>query len=257
MPALGTTPYDDCNYVLNIARSLGNDAIQTLAGNLLANSKPYVQVFLNSGYRYLQRKLANSGYSTFKKTTILAAIPVIGVAGGDPAAQVTLSYTGCNDGVSNFATPTLPADMNWPLRLRERQTSTVQELQPMYPGRNGLISRVQNIWLRDWYWINDTIAFRGATQVNDVELLYTPFLPELLLTTTPVSDVQIIRSENALAAYVLWAYAFSRGSALADKCLLMGDRFLKEMVSSDMSVKQRGNFRRQRYSGRGRSGWGQ
>lgn len=256
MPGVGTTPYDSIDYVLNITRSLGNDAIQTLAGNLLANSKPYVQVFANSAYRYLQRKLANAGYSTFKKAIIIPAVPVIEVV--DPAAQVTISYTGTNDGTQNFDTPTLPADMNWPLRLRERQTSTLQELQDMYPARNGLISRPQNIWLRDWYWINDTIALRGATQVNDIELLYTPFLPDLVVSADPDqnSDVLIIRSENALAAYILYYYALSRGSALAPAVLAMGDRFLKEMVASDMSVKQRGNFRRQRYSQSRRGGWG-
>lgn len=250
MPGVGTTPYDNCTYILNIARSLGGDAIQSLAGNLLANTKPYVQVFLNSGYRYLQRKLANQGYSTFKKTMLLVGVPVI--ARVDPAMQVTISYTGTNDSLANFETPTLPGDMCWPLRLRERQTNTQQELQDMYPGRNGLISRVQNIWLRDWYWQNDTIALRGATQVNDIELVYTPFLPDLNVADD--SQVLLVRCENALAAYTLWGYALARGSAQTATILAMGDRFLKDMVASDMSVKQRGNFRRRSYSSNRRGG---
>lgn len=253
MPGIGTTPYDNSSYILELVRSLGGDAIQSLAGNLLANNKPYVQVYLNSGYRYLQRKLANRGYSTFKKVATLVGVPVIGVSGGDPALEVVVSYTGTNDGVRNFPTPTLPADMCWPLRLRERQTNSNQILQDMYPARNGLISRVQNICLRDWYWINDTIAFRGATQVNDVELLYTPFLPDLDIAAD--SQVLIVRCENALAAYTLYEYALARGSAQSATILAMGENFFKEMVASDMNVKQRGNFRRRSYTSNRHGGW--
>lgn len=253
MPGVGTTPYDSATYVLNIARSLGNDAIQSLAGNLLADAQPYVPVYLNSGYRYLQRKLANSGYSTFKKTGWIIGVPV--AAEIDPGLRVTIGYAGTFDGVSNHATPTLPADMCWPLRLRERQTQTTQILQPMVAARDGLISRPQSIWLRDWYWETELIQLRGAIQVQDIEILYTPFLPELVLLPEP-SQVMILRAENALAAYTLWAFAFARGSALAQELLAMGDGFVREMLRSDASLKQRGNTRRQPYSRRAHFGWG-
>ena len=150
MPSLGTNPYDSADYVLNIARSLGGDAIQQLAGNLLNDNQPYVPVYLNSGYRYLQRKLANCGYSTFKKTVQVLAVPVIGLL--DPGAQLEISYTGTFDGVSNHASPTLPADFNWPLKLWERQTASTQIWQPMFQARNGLVSRPQSLWLRSWYY---------------------------------------------------------------------------------------------------------
>lgn len=254
MPGAGSTPYDSADYVLNICRSLGNDAIQSIAGNLLADSKPYVEVFLNSGYRYLQRKLANAGYSTFKKRDYIYSVPV--AAEVDPALECVLSYTGYFNGSVNAPTPTLPADMCWPLKLRERQSGTTMMLQPMYEARDGLVSRPQSLWIRDWYWRGETIVMRGAIQVNDLEILYTPFLPDLSITSSPVSQVMILRSENALAAYTLWAYAFARGSLQADTILQMGDRFLTEMLSSDTNLKQRGNLRRQPYSRRAHFGWG-
>lgn len=253
MPGLGGTPYDSAEYVLQIARSLGNDAIQSLAGNLLSDNQPYVPIYLNSGYRYLQRKLANSGYSAFKKTAQIVGVPVIGTV--DPGLQMSISYNGTFDGVMNHATPSLPPDMCWPLKLRERQTNTTQIWQPMYQATDGLMSRPQTIWLRDWYWETEQIVMRGSVQVNDIEILYTPFLPELILLPSP-SEVLLIRSENALAAYTLWAFAFARGSKLADELMAMGDRFVKEMIASDNTMKARRNVRRQPYSRRAHSGWG-
>jgi hypothetical protein len=126
----------------------------------------------------------------------------------------------------------------------------------MYQASDGLDLRSQSIVLRDWYWENDKIILRGATRVNDIQILYTPFLPELTLTPLPVSQVLIVRCENALAAYTLWAFAFARGSALATDLLNMGDRFTKEMLASDNTMKQRRNTRRQPYSRRAHSGWG-
>lgn len=255
MPGVGTTPYDNTDYVLNIARSLGNDAIQSLAGNLLNDNQPYVPVYLNSGYRWMQRELANAGYSRFKKTVMILEVPIIGVR--DPAATVSISYTGTFDGVSNHASPVLPADMCWPLRLKERQSGTVQVPKPMFLANDGLVSRPQSLWLRDWYWEAEEIVLCGATQVNDIQLLYTPFLPELVVAGEGApSLIPILRCENALAAFTLWAFAFARGSALADSLMAMGKGFVKQMLASDSNLKQRKNTRRRGYSQRVHNGWG-
>ncbi len=250
---LGTTPYDSADYVLNIARSLGNDAIQSLTGNLLNDNQPYVPVYLNSGYRLLQRRLANCGYLTFKKTVQILGVPVIGAL--DPGMQLEISYTGTFDGVKNHATPTLPADFNWPLKLWERQTETTQLWLPMHIARDGLISRPQSIWLRSWAYEGEQLVFRGATQVNDLQLRYVPFQQDLVLTPEP-SPVPILRCENALAAYILYAYAMARGSALLAEIQQLVEMFVKEMLRSDAQVKQHGNLRRRSYSHGRHAGWG-
>ena len=77
MPGVVTSPYDTAEYVLNLTRSLGNDAIQSLAGSLLSDAQPYTTVYLNSAYRYVQRKMANVGVQTFKKRIILTQCPII------------------------------------------------------------------------------------------------------------------------------------------------------------------------------------
>lgn len=253
MPAILTSPYDSADDVLNLTRSLGNDAIRSLAGNLLSDSQPYVLPFLNSAYRKLQRRLANAGYQTFKKTTQLpnvgAATPI------DPGTTVSIGYTNYFNGTTNLTSPLLPADLCWPLRLRERTAGSTQYFQPMDLNRDGLESRRQNIKLRDWVWQNDQILMNGSSQANDLELYYVPFLPDLILTPTP-SQVLIVRGSNALAAFVLWEYAVARGSAPVADCKAMAMEYLSELIQSDASQKARGNYRRQSYTGMSHSGWG-
>lgn len=254
MPVVATSPYSTADSVLNLTRSLGTDAIQSLAGNLLANSKPSTEVFLNAGYRYLQVKLAIAGYSTFKKTTqILSLTPATPL---DPGTRPALSYTGYFNGTSNAGTPFLPPDLCWPLRLRERQSGTLNQFQKMSPARDGLSSRQQSTYLRDWVWENDQLVFNGSTATNDLELYYVPFLPDLSLSTNPTSPVLLVRCENALAAYTLWNYAISRNPEHAPEALQMGDAYCKMMLSSDAMQKARGNIRRQGYSRGLHSGWG-
>jgi len=253
LPSLQTSPYDNAEYILQIMRSLGNDAAQSLAGNLLSDNQPYVAPMLNSGYRHLQRKLVVRGFQTMKKRLILTGILPIAIL--DPGEQVSLSYTGYFDGLTNHASPTLPADMLMPLKLKERQSGTIQMFQPMFPARDGLPSRQQSICLRDWIWENDQIFMCGATLTIDLEIMYAVFLPELVLLPTP-SPVLILRSENALSYYTLGKWAESRGSALAPSLFARGDEALKDIVATESLYKNRGNNRRQPYSRRAHAGWG-
>jgi hypothetical protein len=253
MPGLSTTPYDNAEYILQLMRSLGNDAAQTLAGNLLSDNQPYVVPMLNSAYRHLQRKLVLRGYQTLKKRTILTAVTAIGVL--DPGAQVAISYSGYFNGVQNFANPALPADMLMPMKLKERRNGTTQQFQPMFIARDGLPSRKQGIWLTDWIWQNDQIQMCGAIQSNDLEILYAAFLPDLTLGNNP-SLVLILRSENALGYYTLAKWAESRGSALTQNLFARGDECLKDILGAEGLYKQRGNTRRQPYSRRAHAGWG-
>jgi hypothetical protein len=253
MPVVVTTPYDSAEYVLQLMRSLGNDATQTLAGNLLSDNQPYVQPILNSGYRHLQRKLVSRGYQTLKKRIVLTG--VLPVALRDPGVQVAINYSGYFDGVQNHLTPALPVDLLMPMKLRERQTGSTLPFNPMFIARDGLPSRPQGIWLRDWIWQQDQIEMCGATQENDIDLLYAAFLPELVLVPTP-SLVLILRSENALGYYSLAKWAESRGSPLAGALFARGDESLKDIMAAEGLYKQRGNTRRRGYTGRAHTGWG-
>lgn len=253
MPGVGTTPYDNCEYVLQLMRSLGNDAAQTLAGNLLSDNQPYVLPILNSGYRHLQRKLVFRGYQTLKKRSVLSSVLPVGLV--DSGVQTAISYSGYFDGVANHLAPALPADLLMPMKLRERKTGSNLPYCPMFLSRDGLPSRPQGIWLRDWIWQQDQIEMCGATQTNDIELLYAAFLPDLILLPSP-SLVLILRSENALGYYALAKWAESRGSALAQNLFARGDECLKDIMAAEGLYKQRGNTRRRSRIEGAHCGWG-
>ena len=256
MPGVGTSPYDTAEYCLNLTRSLGNDAIQSLAGSLLADNQPYTTVYLNSAYRTVQRQLAQAGVQTLKRRIILTQVPVVHSI--DPGIVCELSYTGFFDGALNHSTPTLPADFLWPLRLRERQSGTTNPYNPMFCARDTLQSRPQSLFLRDWIYQQDKILLNGSTQVNDIELMYVPFLPDIQPDASiPLGQQQILilRSSNAIAAYTLAEFAFARGSSLYNDCISLGDRYVKQIIAADAMQKQRGNYRRQPYSRRAHTGW--
>jgi hypothetical protein len=253
MPGVGTQPYDSAEYVLQLMRALGNDAAQSLAGNLLSDNQPYVLPMLNSGYRHLQRELVIRGYNTLKKT--IQVLNVLPIAILDPGDNVAISYTGYYDGAANHPVPTLPSDLLMPLKLRERRTGSLQNFQPMLAARDGLPSRHQSIRLHEWIWESDQILMRGATQSNDLELRYAAFLPELVLAPDP-SDVLIARSENALGYYTLGKWAESRGSALAPGLFARGDDAMKKIIATENLYKNRGNNRRRGHSTGLHSGWG-
>lgn len=254
MPAILTAPYPTADTVMNLTRSLGGDAIRSLAGNLLANSAPYAQPFLNAGYRHLQTKMAIAGHSRMKKAVqVFGLTPTIPI---DPETRPFLSYVGYNDGSTNHATVLLPGDLCYPLRLKERLSGSTQSMTPMVLNHDGLQSRPQSTYLRDWVWEGDAIVFNGSTGTRDIEIYYTPFLPDLSLTSVPTSQCLIMRCENALAAYTLWQYSFARGSQQAGTLKDMGDEFFRLLIAGDAAQKARASYRRQGYSSGLHSGWG-
>lgn len=252
MPVVGTGPYPLANDVLNLARSIVNDAALALSGNLLSNSQPYTFEFLNTAYRKLQRNLVNNNVETFVKDTQLLQVPVVDPI--DPATQIYVSYIGTFDGTGMHANPILPPDLIIPWRLWERSTNTNQIYVEMFPVNDGLPSRPQVSWLREWDWITDKLYMCGATQVNDVRLRYIAYLPDL---TDADSEVLIIDAKDALAFYVAEVYAATRGSVLAPDLGNKGDYFMKQIANRTSKRLQRGNHRRVSYSSRrGGRGWG-
>src|SRR6266436_4977350 len=65
LPPTGPQPYDTVETVLHFARIFANDAFESMDGELLSDTQPYIYTFLNSGWRDLQDELANSGAETF------------------------------------------------------------------------------------------------------------------------------------------------------------------------------------------------
>lgn len=247
MPTVFTGPYDSADSVLNLTRSIVNDAALSLDGNLLSNTQPYTFEFLNQGYRKLQRGLVQNGVETFIKDTQLLQIPIVDPL--DPATQIYISFIGTWDGSAMHDNPVLPADLIIPLRLWERQTNTTQIYIDMYPVNDGLPSRPQVAWLREWDWITDRLYMCGATQVNDTRLRYNAYLPVL---EDGDSQVLILDSKDALAYYTAEAFSEARGSVLAPTLGAKGDMYMKQLANRTSKRLQRGNHRRLPYSRRSR-----
>lgn len=248
MPSVSTGPYSTANDVLNLARSIVNDTALGLAGNLLSNTQPYTFEFLNQGYRKLQRSLVNNNVETFIKETQLLQVPA--VIAPDPSVQIYISYTGTWDGSGMHANPVLPPDLMMPNRLWERQTNTAQVFIDMYPTNDGLPSRPQVAWLKQWDWLTDKLYMVGATQINDLRLRYIAFLPVLI---DGDSEVLIVDAKDALAYYTAEAYAEARGSVLTPSLGTKGDTYMKQIANRTSKRLQRGNHRRMPYSRRGQS----
>lgn len=218
MPAVLTTPYDTSEDVMNLARALGNDMQSgAIAGELLADTQPYVPILLNKAYRDLQRDLTAAGIETLAKEIIITGLPA--VASPDPGVNVSLSFTGFNNGTTNSGVPALPADLLGPLRLWERPTGQVSQFVPMHNRLDGLPSVSQSSCLKWWQWLQDQLVFIGSLQSNDIKMRYNQRLPALVLTPQP-SPVLIINALDAMAWRVIALFCQARGgegAAYADQ----------------------------------------
>ena len=69
MPIAPSTPYDTAEYVLNLARAISSDAgtANGLAGDILADSQPYVFPILTKIYRDLQDELISGSSEIMSK----------------------------------------------------------------------------------------------------------------------------------------------------------------------------------------------
>jgi hypothetical protein len=243
MPIVGSTSYNTAEYVLNLARSIVNDAAESIEGEILSDDQPYTFVYLNSAYQFLQDELTNNGEETFKKEIVLTGlVPVVNI---DPATQVFVSEQGYNDGGSTHAGQALPDDLIAPLRLWERQSSTFNQFAPMEKANDGLPSIAKNSYNRYWEWRGDSIYMPGALLTTDMRLSYIAYLPDL---TDGSSTVRIRRATNALAYFTAAEFALARGSAAAESLRGQGVEMIDQMTTRTARGKQRGNHRRRPFS---------
>lgn len=239
MPVVSSTAYNTAEYVLNLTRSILNDAAQNIAGNLLADTQPYTFVYLNSAYQFLQDELVNNGVETFKKETVLASVTP--VANTDPATQVFIYDQGYNDGGTTHATPALPSDLIVPIRLWERQSGTNSYFVEMQRANDGLPSVAKGSFNVYWEWRTDGIYMPGSLSTEDIRMSYLAYLPDLTDGTSPI---QIRRATNALAYLTAAEFALARGSAAAESLREIGIQMIEQMATRTARAKQRGSHRR-------------
>lgn len=209
MPGVGTTAYPLVSDISQRVRAICNDMGTTtgVAGNLFADTEPYVIPLIQTAYERLRKILTRNGYEANKVETILT--PILPVVSPDPGVQVVITEDGYNNGTTDYATPALPSDLIIPVRIWVRPTGSTSRFLEIFSVIDALPSIQQGSYLEEWQWREDGLWFTGATQSMDARMEYkNTFVP---LTT--LSQAVLIRDSTAAMAYLtLVVFAEGRGT---------------------------------------------
>jgi hypothetical protein len=271
-------PYDNLTTILNTARVYANDFLSSListSGKLLDNTDAFSQQIVNSGWRKMQETLANWGHTKFKQEVIITGIPPINpTVASDPATQIYLNWGGFFDGLVFYPAPPgtwfLPSDLSQPLKCWQRLTGYNQPFgEPIGYALDGLPTYQKGINLTCWEWRNETLYSPGALQACDLRILYCNYLPDFVDVSATSrwyqQQVPLVRCQEPLAWYIVWALASARGQGNADalpliaEMLICAENAAKLLYNKDVRMKQRTDTRRKSRSGRlerGSSGYG-
>jgi hypothetical protein len=253
MPGVASGPYDNCEFVMQMARAMANDAALSIAGNILSDTQPYVFLLLEKAYRELRKMMTSEGVTTFARTLIVTGLTPVANPGGvaDPTIQVQLSYTGYFNGVSNANPPALPPDLIEPLEIWERQTETQNKWNPLRPASDSINTSSQTQTFGEWLWENDILYLPGATLENDLKIKY---LRKMATLTQPNQQILIKDCAEALAALFIATACKSRGgTAVAADYRQEGLQAVKMMVNPSTRRENYGTYRRGAFRNHGRS----
>jgi hypothetical protein len=245
MSHVGSQVYPTLEEVMNLARSIVNDAFQGGAGRILTDAAPFTIPYVNASVRRLQNYLANNGVSSnIRDNFIWYNIPV--VQNPNPAIQVSIGYTGYTQtGSATLAVPALPPDLIVPFDLSERLTGSNAQFGRMDQPQSGLPSRNQKPILGDWEWRHDSIWMVGATSARDVRMRYEaviqPFAAGVNFSTTVVP---IMDSIEPLAYRIAYMYATARGAQQAPALALEYQQAAAQIVVRYSRRDQRIQFNR-------------
>jgi len=234
MPVVGTTAYNTAGQITSLVRSLLNDA----AGNLFTDAVllPYV----NSGYRKVQRALANIQSGSFLSDNVLLVVPA--VTHVDASAQVSITDA--------TAPPNqLPPDLLVPVKLWERRNGSSDDFMEMtdLTDHDGLPSEPQGQTLRFWEWRADGLYFLGATQGTQIRLRYQKSYPDLTDLTSPV----LIRQAQEALAYTAAAMAgAARGAPQAERWDAAATDAIEDLIIRATQREQQTGRRRRPFSSR-------
>jgi hypothetical protein len=254
MPILASSGYNTAEDVLNRVRFIINDS-EVAGGDVLTDTNPFTFSVLNTGYERVQKELASVGLEVSQVEVWIIGLPIMPIT--DPEGRMIIDDTGTNiiypGGVGDIfsLTPQLPTDLVLPLKLWERQTGTTDFLNPMVQPNTGLLDMTPQTFLYDWEWKTDGLRFRGATQSQDIKLLYRKKLPLLVAPTDPVPIRDVT---NAAAYYAAAAFVSSRGGAVAPAFKQEAVEEIQLYKMDSARRRQRKQVRRRPYSGRGGQG---
>jgi hypothetical protein len=251
-PSVQTGSYPVADDVMQLARSLVNDMLRDTAGRILTNTAPFSIPYLNSAVRRTQRYFANNGLENFINDSVL----ILGIppkASSDPGVQCYLGANGFFDGVNMWNPPALPIDLIVPLALWERQNGTSATFAPMTPAHgDGLQTQIAQSVFGTYEWRNDRINLSGCSNTTDLRIRYEQMIPSigvganLVNTTIPLRD-----AHEALAFWVIYYYAFARGSVMRTEAQAMAEAAMNEVIERHVRKDSRIAYRPRGYRDRG------
>jgi len=242
MPVIATPQGTLASDVTRRTRSLLNDMLNgNSEGDIFADSEPYVIEFLNSAIDYVTNKLTDAGVETNTKETYLYNVPVSAFP-ADPNAQIYIDYNGTNDGRMNYPTPSLPSDMEMPLKIWSRQTGTNNAFVPVGWAPDGLGVRGLQVYQRvNADWDQNTLYLNACAIPLDLRIRY-------ICPTPSVASLQeyipIGNAKEALANCCAAKFELSRGNPLAGGFLNECDKAIDTIVNRTQRRKDRVQYRR-------------
>lgn len=252
MPVIPSSAYVSLETVTNLVRSISNDTIYSLAGEILTDTANFMFSLLNDSLEWFQNEVNNHGIETFVKETYLLGItPAAFVnldsgipAPNDPGQQVNISDLGYFDGALSHVSPQLPTDLLVPLVLWERQFGSTENWVVMVQRQGGLPSTVPGSRFRIWEWRQDGLYMPGATQENDIRLRYTGSHATFV---TPNDALYFRGATGAIAYKTVATYMGSKNPQAATQAMSEAMSRVIQLCSRSARMKQREYIDRRNY----------
>ena len=261
IPPITTAPLDTVNSILTAAAVRLKDDVKTLqptSGSILRSGIYFTQQTVNTAWREMCEFWANIGFTGLKEEAVVTGIPIVATL--DPGAPPPwIDWNNCSDGVNLSDAPVLPSDLIIPLKVWERPSGQNAQfpITPMELMFDGLSGFQKQIWNGQWEWRANKIYFPGALQAMDFRILYRRDLADFVDSGTTQwfqQTVPIPRCQDAFSLYI--CSEFLPGAGYKE----MAEEKARLICNREVSMKQRGNVRRQSRSGRleggGGCGWG-
>lgn len=235
-----TAPYETIGAVLDLARVRVNDAIQSLAGDVLKNNQPFTLVMVNGAWRRLQAYIASLGFVRLEGDITISNLPA--AANLDTNLRVSINWSGYSDGISGINTAfVLPQDLIFPTYVGERLAGTNDVFHEVDLLKKPLPKIPKLQWNRISEWHQDVLYMPGATTTTDLWIRYASYLPDFTDLTVmggTLQPVPILRAQSAFADLIAYEMANIRAGINAAGFLASGYKGCDEIVRVPSAVTQ-------------------
>lgn len=247
MPVVTANQYDTAEQILELARSISNDASTSngLAGDILADSQPYTFPILAKCYRDLQDDLITGGVETFSKYGHIYG--VLPTQAQNPRTNVTISFIGYWNGQITNPAIKLPPNMIKPLELWQCPSGnffwgSMRQVPDSISSRNP--APLPGVWDFE----NDVLILPGSTQSYDIKMKYLLYAPDL---TGPTSQVYIQHAQTALANLVVADVSEMLGGLDVATFKDNAKKAIDKIINRTARKEQYSSFQRIPFRGRG------